>query len=250
MRIFFFFLLIIVSTKIYAQQINGVVLDYSSKLPVENVIVTYGTQAFITSSTGKFTLTKNGITDTVLLKKLGYENYTLNLNSSFKDVTIYLKQSAIDLNDVLILSKRDYLADSLKMRNDFANVFAYKAPTIKDVVVEKGWRYPTFGSNLVSNSTSSVVSLDVLKTIGLFTKNKSSLSKLQKVQLKEEESNYINHRFDAEKITSITGLEGDSLQRFIQKYRPSGTEIRKMNDYQILMYVKKSYNEFIKPNKD
>ena len=250
MKIYFLFLLIIVTSKISAQQINGQVLDYNTKLPIDNVIVTYGQQTIITTSTGKFSFQKNASAELVGLKKLGYEDYNLNLNSNFKDFTVYLKPSSINLDDVLIFSKRDYLADSLKMRKEFANVFAYKAPTIKDVVVKKGLRYPTFGSNLVSNSTSSIVSFDVLRTIGLLTKNKSSISKLKKVQLKEEETKYIDHRFDAEKITSITKLEGDSLQSFILKYRPSATEIRKMNDYQILMYVKKSYSEFIKPKKD
>lgn len=250
MRIFFILSLILLSNKIFAQKVNGQILDYSSKLPVESVIVTYGTQIIITSIDGKFSFQKSPSVKIVQLKKLGYEDYQLNLNNIFKDLTIYLRSSVINLNDVLILSKRDYLADSLKMRKDFANVFAYKAPTIKDVVVEKGWRYPTVGYNLVSNSTSSILSFDVLKTIGLLTKNKSSISKLQKAQLKDEETNYVNRRFDREKITSITKLEGDSLQSFIQKHKPSAIEIKKMNDYQLLMYVKKCYSEFIKPNKD
>lgn len=250
MKIYFLFLLFIVTSKISAQQINGQVLDYNTKLPIDNVVITYGQQTIITTSTGKFSFQKNASFMIVGLKKLGYEDYNVNLNSNFKNFTVYLKPSSIKLDDVLIFSKRDYLADSLKLRKEFANVFAYKAPTIKDVVVKKGLRYPTFGSNLVSNSTSSIVSFDVLKTIGLLTKNKSSISKLKKVQLKEEETKYIDHRFDAEKIASITRLEGDSLQSFILKYRPSAAKIRKMNDYQILVYVKKSYSEFIKPNKD
>ena len=250
MKIYFLFLLFIITGKIYAQHINGQVLDYSTKLPIDNVVITYGQETIITTSTGKFSVQKNASIEIVGLKKLGYQDYNLNLNSNFKDFTVYLKPSSINLDDVLVLSKRDYLADSLKMRKEFANVFAYKAPTIKDVVVKKGLRYPTFGSNLVSNSTSSILSFDVLKTIGLLTKNKSSISKLKKVQLKAEETKYIDHRFNAEKIASITNLEGYSLQSFIQKYRPSATEIRKMNDYQLLIYVKKSYTEFIKPNKD
>lgn len=250
MKIFFVLSLILLSNKIYAQQINGQLLDYSSKLPVENVIVTYGTQTIITSGNGKFSFQRNPSLQIVRFKKLGYEDNELNLNSSFKDITIYLKSFAINLNDVVIRSKRDYLADSLKMRQDYAKVFAYKASTIKDVVVEKGWRYPTLGYNLVSNSTSSIISFDILKTIGLLTKNNSSISKLQKVQLKDEEMKYINHRFDDEKIASITKLEGDSLKSFIQKYKPSSAEIKKMNDYQLLMYIKERYVEFIKPNKD
>ncbi|KQS41478.1 hypothetical protein [Pedobacter sp. Leaf194] len=250
MKFFTTLILLFILGKTQAQQINGQVLDYTSKLPVDNVVITYGKQTIITTATGKFSFQRNGSDETVQLNKLGYENYRLNLKNNFKDLTIYLKPIAINLNDVLVLPKRDYLADSLKMRQDYANVFAYKAPSAKDMLVKKGLRYPTFGSNLVSNSTSSIISLDVLKTIGLLTKNKSSISKLQKVQLKEEENNYVNHRFDAEKIAVITKLEGDSLQAFIRKYRPTAAEIRKMNDYQILMYVKRSYSLFIKPNKD
>ncbi|MGA9648154.1 hypothetical protein [Pedobacter sp.] len=250
MRFLFILSLIIFSNKIFAQKINGQILDYASKLPLENVIVSYGTHTVITSVDGKFSFQKSLSLEIVRLKKLGYEDYELNLNNTFKDLTIYLKPSAINLNDILILSKRDYLSDSLKMRKDYANVFAYKAPTIKNILVEKGWRYPTVGSNLVSNSTSSIVSFDILKTIGLLTKGRSSISKLQKVQLKDEEMNYINNRFNAEKIASITKLEGDSLQSFIQKYKPSAIEVKKMNDYQLLIYVKKSYTEFIKSNKD
>ena len=192
MKIYFLFLLFIITGKIYAQHINGQVLDYSTKLPIDNVVITYGQETIITTSTGKFSFQKNASIEIVGLKKLGYQDYNLNLNSNFKDFTVYLKPSSINLDDVLVLSKRDYLADSLKMRKEFANVFAYKAPTIKDVVVKKGLRYPTFGSNLVSNSTSSIVSFDVLKTIGLLTKNKSSISKLKKVQLKPLFNNFVS----------------------------------------------------------
>lgn len=245
-----FIVLFILSNKLFAQQIDGQVLDSSTKLPLENVVLSYGLKTAVTGLDGAFKLTGIKLLGVVKIHKLGYEDYELNLNNVLPNVKVYLQAVSIDLKDVTISSKRDYIADSLKLRKDYANVFAFKAPTIKDVLVEKGLRYKTPGSNLVSNSTSSIISLDVLKTIGLFTKSKSSISKLQKVQLKEEETNYINHRFDPEKISSITKLEGDSLKNFIEKYRPSVEQIREMNDYEVLMYVKKSYGEFIKPNKD
>ncbi|RZK20647.1 MAG: hypothetical protein EOO86_03730 [Pedobacter sp.] len=251
MRYLFIITLIITSNQLFAQQqINGQLLDHISKLPIENAVITYGNKVNITSSTGKFSFSKNASVQLIKIKKLGYEDYELNLNQNFKDLVIMLKSTVYNLNDVTIYAKRDYLKDSLQIREDFAKVFAYKVPTIKDVLVEKGLRYPTFGSNLVSNSTSSIVSLDVLKTVGLLGKNKSSISKLKKVQLQDEEANYINHRFSPEKISSITKLEDDSLKSFIDKYRPSSIEIRQMNDYEILIYVKKSFTEFVKPNKD
>lgn len=251
MRDLFIISLIIVASRLFAQQqINGQILDHISKLPIENAVITYGNNVNITSSTGKFSFSKNASIQLIKIKKPGYEDYELNLTQNFKDLVVMLKSTVYNLDDVTIYSKRNYLKDSLQIREDFAKVFAYKAPTIKDIVVKKGLRSAPFGSNLVSNSTSSILSIDVLKTFGLLNKNKSSISKLKKVQLNGEETNYVNHRFSPEKISSITKLEDDSLKSFIDKYRPSSTEIRKMNDYEILMYVKKSYTEFIKPNKD
>ena len=239
-----------ISNRLFSQQISGQVLDHISRIPIENAVVKYGNEVSITSSTGKFSFRKNPSIQILKINKLGYEEKELNLTNNFKDVIVLLRSVAINLNDVTIYSKRDYLKDSLQIREDFAKVFAYKDPSIKDVLVKKGLRYKTPGSNLVSNSTSSILSLDVLRTIGLLTKNKNSLSKLKKVQLKDEETNYINNRFSPEKINAITKLEDDSLNNFIEKYRPSAAEIRKMNDYEILMYVKRSYVDFIKPNKD
>ncbi|RZL60355.1 MAG: hypothetical protein EOO93_14295 [Pedobacter sp.] len=250
MKYFFFFVLIIISNRLFSQQISGQVLDDISRIPIENAVVKYGNEVSITSSTGKFSFLKNPSIRILKINKLGYEEKELSLINNFKDVIVLLRSVAINLNDVTIYSKRDYLKDSLQIREDFAKVFAYKDPSIKDVLVKKGLRYKTPGSNLVSNSTSSILSLDVLRTIGLLTKNKNSLSKLKKVQLKDEETNYINNRFSPEKISDITKLEDDSLNNFIEIYRPSAAEIRKMNDYEILMYVKRSYVDFINPNKD
>lgn len=250
MRILIIITLLLLTQKSFAQSVNGQIVDYLTKFPVENAIVIYGNQTLITSSSGKFSFIKKPSNQIVQVKKLGFEDYQFDLKNHFKDIIIYLKPSSINLNDVLVLSKRNYITDSIKLREDYATIFAYKAPTIKDVLVKKGLRYPTFGSNLVSNSTSSIISFDLLQTLSLLTKNKSSISKLQKVQLQQEETNYINHRFDKENIKQITQLDGDSLLNFIETYRPSPTEIKKMNDYQILLYIKKSYNEFIKPKKD
>ncbi|WP_231491020.1 carboxypeptidase-like regulatory domain-containing protein [Pedobacter sp. Leaf170] len=251
MRYFLIFVLIITSNKIVAQQlITGQVLDNISKLPIENAIVSYGNRVSITSYTGKFSFVRDTSTKFISIKKLGYINQEVSLSNRFKEVVILLKASEINLQEITIYPKRDYLKDSIQLRKDFAKVFAYKELTIKDVIVKKGLRYKTPGSNLVSNSTSSIFSVDVLKIAGLLAKNKSSVSKLKKAQLKDEETKYIDHRFDVEKIVSLTKLEGDSLQKFITKYRPSAAEIKKMNDYQLLSYIKKSFLEFTKQNND
>ncbi|RZK89779.1 MAG: hypothetical protein EOO98_09720, partial [Pedobacter sp.] len=102
MKFFTTLILLFILGKTQAQQINGQVLDYTSKLPVDNVVITYGKQTIITTATGKFSFQRNGSDETVQLNKLGYENYRLNLKNNFKDLTIYLKPIAINLNDVLV----------------------------------------------------------------------------------------------------------------------------------------------------
>ncbi|MFC3561819.1 hypothetical protein [Pedobacter jamesrossensis] len=67
--------LIILSGKLYAQKINGQLLDSSSKLPVETAIVTYGSQTIITTINGKFSFQKNPLLEIVKVKKLGYPDF-------------------------------------------------------------------------------------------------------------------------------------------------------------------------------
>src|SRR5690606_35689579 len=95
-------------------------------------------------------------------------------------------------------------------------------------------------------STSSLVSVNLLSVISLIGKNKDPKSKLKKKLLKLENENYIDHIFSKEKVRSITSLQGDSLQIFIEKYRPSTGMVSQMTDYELLLYIKRSYKDFIK----
>ena len=247
MKAFLSILLLILCNQVYAQQMHIQVLNNLTRLPVFNAEVIIGTQAFTTGINGEFNL-ENYHSEKIVVRKLGYENQELNLTGKQKDILkVLLKPIPINLNDVNIRAKRNYKLDSLNLRKEYASIFAYQAPRLKDILVKKGYR-KSIDPNLVSNSTSSIFSLDLLMIARLLSKQKSSISKLQKVQLKDEELNYVNHHFAADKITEITKLEGDSLQVFIEKYRPSSQAIRKMNDYEILMYIKKSYQDFTSKN--
>ncbi len=64
--------------------------------------------------------------------------------------------------------------------------------------------------------------------------------------LKDEQLGYVDRQFSREKITSLTSLKGDSLTDFIDKYRPTVDELKLMSDYDMIIYIKKSYSEFLK----
>ncbi len=72
---------------------------------------------------------------------------------------------------------------------------------------------------------------------------------MQKQLLNDEEYNYVDHVFSKEKVQSLTSLKGDSLQNFMNEYRPSIKELKQMTDYQLILYIKKSYDTFNKTYK-
>lgn len=160
---------------------------------------------------------------------------------------LLLKQKAIVLKEVTIRAKPDYRFDSIRNRKDYSSVFYYKTPGLKSIFIPKSLytSVPTF-PGIATNNTSSIVSLNLLQVVSLLTRNNAHVSKLQKTLLKNEENNYLDEVFSKQKVTAETGLKGDSLNSFMDRYRPSISEAKKMTPYDQIVYIKKSYAEFIK----
>ena len=155
------------------------------------------------------------------------------------------RMNSMMLDEVNIKGMKNYKADSLNRRREYASIFAYKGPSVMDAFIKKSSessrQYAAF-----QNSTSSIASINVLQVFGMLTKNKSSASKLKKALLKEEESRFLDERFSRAKIIAVTSLQGDSLENFIYEYKPSAARATEMNEYEMLMYIKTSYAEFRK----
>jgi hypothetical protein len=200
----------------------------------------------ITASDGRFSLLKPALEDTIKVTCIGYKPYyfTLDLKNFTDTLLIALRPQSLILNQVNITGIYNYKSDSLRIRKEFGSVFNYKAPSLKDAFIKKSSESNRY--NTVSNNTSQILSVNVLSLIGLIGKNKTSLSKLQKTLQKDEEVKYIEHLFSKQKVIALTALKGDSLQAFMETYRPSLIQLKKMSGYDLMIYIKKSYNEFIK----
>ena len=99
--------------------------------------------------------------------------------------------------------------------------------------------------SIAPNNTTSIISINLLSAIGLINKSKAPLSKLQKVLIRDEEDSYIDHLFSKRKVASITTLKDDSLSEFMNRYRPSAKDLRKMKEYDLIRYIKNNYQQFI-----
>lgn len=250
MRLIILIFIVFLSNQLFAQRITGLVLDEKTKKPIINARVGTSSYGTFTTSTGGFSLDNVSFGETVTVNLMGYESYSFRYNNTSKSdtVLILLKISPIALKEVIVKLSGNYIRDSLSRRKEYASIFAYKAPTFKEIFIPSSPNTPTHYSPF-QNSTSSLVSIDLLSVISLFTKNKTATSKMKIKLLKEEEYQYVDHVFSKKKVQSITTLKGDSLQNFMNVYRPSIEEVKQMTSYQLLLYIKKSYDEFIKTYK-
>ncbi|TKC12580.1 carboxypeptidase-like regulatory domain-containing protein [Pedobacter polaris] len=241
--------LILLSSNLYAQNINGFVLDFATNLPIENAQVITKKTTSLTDENGKFSIINIVIGEKVSFRIIGYETHELIVKREMTNANVYIKLNtkSINLKEVNIRANRNYMKDSLALRKEYATIFAYKAPNFTDIFVKVDPSYRSPFANINPNSTASIFRFNALSAFSFFGKKKNPTSKLKQTLLKAEEFNFIDSRFSKAKIESLTYLKGDSLQKFIEAYRPTYQESKRMSEYEIILYIKKSYGDFIKP---
>ena len=248
MRLITILTFMLVSSTLLAQRITGVVVDRVTRLPIAFANVTSGYNSYYTDRYGKFTINLRLAKDTALITFLGYKPYHLVIDAKALTDTlhVYLEQISIMLKSVSVGASRNFKMDSLRNRRLFSSVYNYKATGIKELFTQKASLvYKPDNYINAPNSTTSLVGVDVLSVIKMFGKGNKNISRLQKAMFKDEESSFVDRTFSKQKVASITALKGDSLQNFILKYRPSITQIKRMTNYELIMYIKKSYNQYI-----
>lgn len=248
-KLLFTLSLTFISFHLYAQRISGIVVNRNTLLPIAHATINTPSQTTFTSATGQFTLTNIHNGDQVKVTFIGYKPYSLPYYALGSDtLRVYLEQIAISLNNVTIKARRNANADSLRLRKEFAAVFNHKGTSVKDAFITRNpYAYIPNDYITSTNNATTLISVNLLSVLNLLNKNKAPVSKLQKTLLKDEEYNYVDKVFSTQKVIQITKLKGDSLQAFMDKYRPSVNTAKTMADYEVIIYIKTCYVEFIKP---
>jgi hypothetical protein len=230
-----------------AQQISGSVLDWESKSPISQARVSNGKESTITDAQGLFSLKSSTAQDTLLISKAGYSSkQVISLRQARTgQFIVFLIPLSNLLKEVQIKGTARYRSDSLKMRKDFSNVFNYKRPSITDIFLSKSAesRMGMF-QDRNSNSTASIVGFNLLQLPSLFGRDKTPNSKLRKALIQDEQNKFVDQSFSKSRISEITSLHGDSLQSFMEQYRPSASRLKEMTAYELLLYIKESDLEF------
>jgi hypothetical protein len=243
------FLMLLFPARLFAQQIRGIVLDKNTRLPVPYATIACANTLISASADGRFSLSNVAPGDSIKITSIGYKPYKIGYDlSTPKALTIYLQAAYIVLHDVVVKLKHDPKLDSVRVRKEFASVFAYKRTTFKDIFgTIDPYVYKPNDYIFAGNSTASLLSINLLSVVSLLSKKSNDPnSKLQQTLLKDEETQYIDQQFSRQKIIKLTNLKGDSLLSFMDDYRPTIRQARKMSDYEMMIYIKESYAVFLK----
>jgi hypothetical protein len=205
-----------------AQLIKGEVIDVVSKQPLENVSIgnIYTDAVVTTGSNGAFLIT--AAKDELLeFRKSGFNTVRVRIPRGF--IPSYFKiimepgfKPEDDYEEALP-NRYDNKADSLKSRRLYAHQLDFA-------------RLSAAGS--------------IAHPFSALSKKNRQIWHFQEEYDLVEKDKYIDRTFNAEIITKCTGLKGDSLVRYMQKFRPSYEQLRNMNDYSFYTFIKKSVRQY------
>jgi hypothetical protein len=248
MKVILLFILLLFSRQTQAQQLTGMLMGEFTRMPLVNAKITAGNNAVLSNPSGVFIINIPPHTDSIRITAAGYTPYAFRPGSTNRADTlvIYIKPIAYALKQVNIKANRNFKADSLRLRKEFGAVFAYKAPKVTDALYKRPVPNPDIPDDHITSqrNATSIVGVDLLSVASLLSKKKNKTSHLQSILLQQEANNYADQLFSKQKVTLITGLQGDSLRNFMEQYRPTGIQLKKMTDYELVIYIKESYIKF------
>ena len=160
--------------------------------------------------------------DTVVFTSAGYLADTFYLTGAAppNGFNMQLVPNVVVLPTVQVDEMSKYEADSLERRKDYSFILDRKHP-VKLMNEKRPGDAP--GLNF--------------SPIGFFSKREKQKRKLKKQVMAEEREEYIDAKFPRTRIAFLTRLSGDSLQRFMIRYRPTYTFCRTADNQTMLMYI-------------
>jgi hypothetical protein len=143
---------------------------------------------------------------------------------------VYLVPSSVtQLQSITVGGFNRYQLDSLQRRSDYNSYYHDHQPT----------------SMLAKTTPESGFGM-TFSPITYFSKKATQHRALGKRLQKDEEGFYIEYRFNRDYVSKLTGLKGDSLNQFMERYRPTYKWCRAATDQDVLLYINDRYRSFMK----
>lgn len=210
-------------------KIRGTIFDTSHRYRIEAVtVLSTGGRITMTDSLGRYQIDA-GEKDSIWFSYLGkptpkYPVLRIPDISQF-DIALTLKS---DVMEEVKIRNRNYKLDSIQNRKDYAKIF--------------DWRRPSVGSMTSIGPTGAGIDLDELIRVFQFRKNKATEKFRERLE-EQERQKFIDHRFNRNLVIRLTGLEGEALNVFMLKYRPSYAFTLTASEYDFQLYIKKTFEQ-------
>ena len=211
-------------------KIRGTVYDSSRNYPLEAVsVLSSAGRGSVTNSDGMYEITV-AEADSIWFSYLGKPTMKFPVakitNTLQFDISLHI--SIPTLKEVKV-KPRNYRADSLQNREDYAKIFNYQKPRLKTVT-------PQYGAG---------VGFDLDEIINMFRfKRNRSIAGFQKRLLQQEEDKFIDYRYSKALVRRLTLLTGNELDSFMRIYRPSYIFTKFASDYDFQSWIKQAYVRF------
>jgi hypothetical protein len=122
------------------------------------------------------------------------------------DISLHVKVKSKygTLKEVIVVA-RSYRQDSIENRQQYADVFNFRKPTVRSSI-----------------SPDGVAGADLDEIINMFRFRRNRQLKAFQARLeKQEQEKFIDYRFNRNFVRRITQLDGNELDTFMVRYRPS-----------------------------
>jgi hypothetical protein len=212
----------------YGQQaltIKGIIFKKSTPDRISQAVVTdLKTQTVMMSDElGGFGI-KTSIGDTLEITKTGYTPQRIAITNN-DDLVVYM-QPVVELNQVTIKSqsKQQELSEVMK---------EYKSQGIfNDGKSLPFWQF---------------VNSPITAFYNLFGKAPAQARRFAEYAKNEQEATVVDRKYTKELVKSVTKMTSDDeVDKFMVAYRPSYQDMKEWNDYQLIQFIKKSYNYYLK----
>lgn len=186
----------------------------------------------ISDESGSFRI-QAGAGDLLIFSSVGYKPDTVVVSPSMLEASynIYMEAKATTLQAVRVGALSNYQIDSIERREQYAWIYDHGEQ-------EK------FAKERKGDGVG--ISLNIFRNASHADKDRELLKKRL---LKEEENYYVDYRYPREYVARLTHLQGDSLQQFMEHFRPTYDFARKAANVDILIFINDSYKKFMKGEK-
>jgi len=167
---------------------------------------------------------KASIGDTLEITKTGYTSQKIAVVNN-NDLVVYM-QPVIVLNQVTIKGQT-------------------KQQELKEVMKE--YRSQGIFNDGKSLPVWQFINSPITAFYNLFGKTPAQARRFAEYAKNEQEAITVDKRYTKELVKSVTKMSSDDeIDKFMVAYRPSYDNIKEWNDYQLIQYIKKSYNYYQK----